>query len=172
MASLSPPQWHGVAIIQSAPIASPELQLYTDASDKGFGCLYRNSWIASPWRGGWADTHINSRELFAVWVAVRTWGRQWANQQILIHTDSESITFIWRTGTCKDKVMMRLIRALFFFAAAHNINILMHHIPGTTNVNADFLSRLQVNKFRQSHPMADEQPTIIPAQVWDVSADT
>ena len=162
------PTWNGVSIIQSGPVSSLELRLFTDASDMGFGGVYRDKWFFSGWRCGWGQLHINVRELFAVWAALRIWGLEWVDRQILIYTDNESITHVWRTGTCKDKVMMRIVRALFFYAACHNINVLMHHVRGSFNVEADLLSRLQVHRFRQSHPSADPFPSSIPTDVWDV----
>ena len=162
------PTWNGISIIQSTPVSSADLCLFTDASDMGLGGVYRNKWFFSGWSRGWDQLHINVRELFAVWVALRTWGSEWVDQQILIYTDNESITHVWRTGTCKDKTMMRIVRALFFFAAQHNINVLMRHVPGCYNVNADLLSRLQVTRFRDRHPSAAPFPSPIPTDVWDV----
>ena len=162
------PEWNGVEIIQEHPLSSHQLCFWTDASDLGFGALFRDSWIMSQWKEGWGAHHINIRELFAIWVAIFTWGDQLKNLQILILTDSLSMAQVWSTGSCKDKVVMRILRALFLFCARRNINVLMKHIPGTTNLSADFLSRLQVRKFREVHPTADWFQTPVPDQAWNV----
>ena len=70
------------------------------------------------------------------------WGHEWANQQILFFTDNICITTIWKTGSCRDKDMMRIIRSLFLFTAEFNINILMKRIHGPSNILVDRLSRL------------------------------
>lgn len=169
------PDWNGVAIIHPTPITSIDLRLFTDASGIGLGCVYGNSWLYSGWRHDWAPSlscHINLRELFAVWAAVFTWGHEWANREVVIFTDNQSIIDIWTSGTCTDKKMMALIRALFFFTAKRNINLLMAHIPGKNNVNADYLSRFQVQAFQRNCPHADPYPTVLAEQVWDLPGTT
>ena len=162
------PAWNGVEIIQNVPIPSDVLRLYTDASDLGFGAVYKRSWIISEWKHGWGDQHINVRELFAIWVALHTWGGQWSNMQILFLTDSQSMSQVWRTGTSRDKVVMRIIRAMFMFCAKHNINLLMKHIPGKSNILADHLSRFQVKEFTEAMPEADPVPTVFNIMVWKI----
>ena len=39
---------------------------------------------------------------------------------------------------------MSLVRRLFFFLAQRNVNLLLAHVPVCQNINADMLSRLQV----------------------------
>ena len=160
------PSWNGVEFIQQTPISSHSLRLFTDASSHGFGAVYGNEWFSVPWPSSFSHHHINFLELFAIVASVFTWGNNWRNKQILFFTDNSSITYVWKTGTCRDKNIMRLVRALFMFTASRNINILMHHIPGQSNLLADLLSRLQVQKFHQAHPQALLQPAIVSADVW------
>ena len=100
--------------------------------------------------------------------AVFTWGNRWTNKQIIINTDNLTLTDIWKTGSSRDKDVMRLVRALFLFSARHNINILMKHISGHNNYLADSLSRLQVDKFKHHCPEADHQPTSISHTIWEL----
>ena len=86
----------------------------------------------------------------------------------MIFTDSEVNTHVWKTGTCRDRDIMRVIRSMFMFAAVRNINITLRHIPGTTNILADYLSRLQVMEFRRALPTAADHPELIPPDVWDI----
>ena len=160
------PSWNGVEFTQQTPISSHSLRLFTDASSHGFGAVYGNEWFSVPWPSSFSHHHINFLELFAIVASVFTWGNNWRNKQILFFTDNSSITYVWKTGTCRDKNIMRLVRALFMFTASRNINILMHHIPGQSNLLADLLSRLQVQKFHQAHPQALLQPAIVSADVW------
>ena len=115
--------------------------------------------------GGW---HINAKELFAVWVAVRIWGSQWVNKQIVIFTDNEDTVKVWYKGSTKEKDMMKILRRMFFFTATHNINLILKHISGKKNVLSDPLSCLQVHVFKQRHPTAEDQSTAIPSDVWDL----
>ena len=164
------PDWNGISLIQRPPVSSADLTLFTDACNVGFGAVYDGHWFCSPWRDGWfpLQCSTNARELFAVWAAVLTWGREWENQQVLIYTDNMVVYDIWVSGACKQSRMLAIIRTMFFFAAKHNINILMRHIPGVNNRDADMLSRFQVHAFKADNPLADEWPTEIPHQVWDI----
>ena len=112
-------------------------------------------------------TSISWSYLQSLWQSLLG-GDNWANQQIVFFTDNQSVTEIWRSGCCKDKDMMRLVRALFLFTARRNINILMKHIPGNVNLLADFLSRLLMDKFLHTCHRADRIPTSISSVVWDI----
>ena len=114
-------QWNGVELFQNAPISSSAMQLFTDASFLGFGAAYKSSWFSCPWPSRVPSTDINYLELFAVAAALFTWGSEWRNQQILFGTDNASIVAIWSKGSCKDKDIMRLVRALFFFCTKHTL---------------------------------------------------
>ena len=162
------PSWNGIAYIQSTPVTSVSLTLYTDASGEGFGALYKNQWFSRPWTPLLSSQHINTQELFAIVAAVFTWGPNWRDKQILFFTDNLSITHVWRSGTSRDPIIMKLVRALFLFSARLNLNILVQHIPGSVNHAADALSRLQVDRFRRLQPHALDSPSIIPPAVWDI----
>ena len=159
------PGWNGVCMMQTDVISSPTLSLFTDASDLGFGALYGVKWFSHPFPAEFCNHHISIRELFAIVAAVYTWGTDWANMQILIFTDNEAITYVWRTGRSKDPVIMRLVRCLFLFTAKHNINILLQHIRGYYNLPADLLSRLQVARFHRVVPSACPLPAVVPPEV-------
>ena len=68
--------------------------------------------------------------------------------------------------------MMAVIRAIFFRAASINLNIILAYIPGPENVNADLLSRFQVDEFLLLNPDVDDMPTILDPGVWDLDGQT
>ena len=162
------PSWNGIEFIQQDIITSHSLKLFTDASFLGFGAVYRSHWFSIPWPRSFSQFHINYLELFAILAAVFSWGHEWSNKQILFFTDSQCVTTVWKSGTCRDKDIMKLVRALFLFSAKHNINILMQHIPGNVNTLADHLSRLQVDKCRRLFPHMDKLPTAVSSAVWQI----
>ena len=162
------PSWNGREKVQAEPITLAALKLYTDASNKGLGTVYGNHWMYAEWPDRYRVHHINYKELFAVVACVFTWGIDWKNKQIIVFTDNFTIVQVWKSGSCKDKNMMHLIRALFMFTAKHNINVLFQHIPGYTNVLADFLYRLQVKNLQSRHQSAIREPTPIAPDVWQL----
>ena len=52
---------------------------------------------------------------------------------------------------------------VYFFAAKHNIHVIITHVVGVNNAIADALSHFQVNHFQQLAPYATPLPDIIPA---------
>ena len=159
-------QWNGVSLIPSPLRSSPDMELYTDASDIGFGCVYGREWAYGVWPEGWKGLSINAREGFAIWVAVKLWGQEWRDGQIVIHTDSQVMTEVWKKGTCRDKDVMRVVRPLFMLGASINLSITLLHVPGVDNVKADLLSRFKIQEFRTRFAHMSTRPTVVPPEVW------
>ena len=146
-------------------IRSSDLQLYSDASDKGYGATYGNSWIQGAWNSHESALSIDYRELFAISAATFTWGHRWKGQRIVFITDNKPITQIWDKGTSPSIPIMTLIRPLYLFAACKGFSISFKHIYGIYNVAADALSRFQMDVFRATMPDADALPTPVPTTV-------
>ena len=128
------PTWNGVAYFQEDPISASSLTFFTDASDLGMGGIFDNSWFSCPWPSQKLLPHINICELLAVVTAIFTWGNHFQNKQIIIYTDNLAIVHVWKSGSCRDKLLMHLVRSLFMYSAQHNINILMEHMSGHHNL--------------------------------------
>ena len=161
------PTWNGVEVIQTETLYSTDIKLYTDASGFGLGGCYGGKWFSVPI----ANKHnysISFLELLAIVVAVFSWGDEWCDKQVILYTDNEAIVQIWTTGSCKCKDIMSLIRLLFFFLAKRNINLMIFHIAGKSNIYADSLSRLQVARFKEQCPDAERLPTSIPTSIWPI----
>ena len=159
-------QWNGKAFFLDHDwTPSPAFQLFTDASQLGYGCYWRGHWLYGPWSRQQAARDIQWKELFAILVAATTWASHWRRKRLLVHCDNQTVVDICRTGTLKNTDLMRLICTLFFMAARHNFTLLINHIPGVDNSVADALSRLQFHRFCQLAPEADSEPTPTPAPV-------
>ena len=162
------PSWNGVSLFQEELVSSVSLNLFTDASNLGIGGTLGNKWFSCEWPAGFLQFHINFKEVFAIYVAIATWATHLRNKQIVVFCDNLAIVSVWKSGTCKEPRIMKIIRALFFLCASNNTNLICQHIEGHNNVHADFLSRLQVNRFLAAHPDADNSPSRIPTEVWDI----
>ena len=158
------PTWHGKAFfLDHSWIPSPAFQLYTDASQQGYGCFWQGQWLRGAWTKRQAQRDIQWKELAAVVIAASTWGAQWKTRRLLVHCDNHAVVDIWRKGTSKHAALMQLVRKLFFIAATHNFTLLLQHIQGTDNGIADALSRSQFSRFRSLAPRANADPTLTPA---------
>ena len=89
-------------------------------------------------------------------------------QQVKMFSDNLIICNLWASHSVKTPDLLCLVRYLYFEAFSNQTNILLTHIPGHFNVNADLLSRLQIEKFRQRNPQADRQAEVMPTYVWDI----
>ena len=162
--------FNGVSYIMRPFTNSDSMQLHTDASGVGFGGVFNNSWFYHAWPPKFLDPNISIayKELFAIVVAIETWGHLLRHKQIKIFTDNETICNLWQSLAPKTTDLMHLLRYLYFRAYKFECNVLLVHIPGKYNVLADLLSRLQVEKFLRALPTADTKPTPIPPVVWSI----
>ena len=61
---------------------------------------------------------IEWKELYAIVMACEDWGQQWTGKRLLFHCDNQAIVQVWESGLSRSSKLMRLVRALFFVAAA------------------------------------------------------
>ena len=159
------PSWNGIAIIQETFINSDHINLFTDASGIGIGGFFNGHWFSV---SNHQSHSIAYCELLAIVAAVFVWGSELKNKQIIVFCDNQAVGEIWKSGTCKDPSIMKLVRIMFFELVKHNINLVVQHIPGKLNIYADLLSRLQVQKFKRICPEANLDPEKIHPSIWEL----
>ena len=160
------PQWPGKSLILESHWTSNTLtELFTDASGKdGWGAYWAGRWISDHWSTTQqGETTIAWKELYAITMAVNTWGNWWQRRKILIYCDNQTVVNVWEKGTCKSPEIMALVRMIYFCAAHNNFNVCVQHIPGVRNDIADALSCFQHHRFRRMAPKANPHPDVIPA---------
>ena len=118
------------------------IQLFTDASNEGWGAhLDQNST-----KGLWSDRekrlHINVLELKAVSLALRDFKDQCQNQTVLVATDNSTVVaYINKQGGTHSAEMCALLWKIMAWCHHYHITLKARHIPGCLNVMADLLSR-------------------------------
>ena len=158
------PPWSGTSLfLESHWSPAPDMELYTDASNLGYGAYWAGKWFNNTWTTPQAHHTIAWKELFAILVACSTWGALWARKRIVFHCDNAAVVAIWQRGSCRCPHLMALVRHLFFLAANGHYHVGISHIPGVNNCIADHLSRFSMHAFRHAAPQADPEPT--PVQV-------
>ena len=90
--------WNGREFIQSKPVSSDSINLFTDASSHGFGAVFGSRWFSVAWPDRYTEHHINFLELFALLAAIFTWRSHFRNQQVIIYTDNLAYRFFSRQG--------------------------------------------------------------------------
>ena len=113
------PQWNGVSLIRDTDwITSADIHLYTDASNIAVAGYFQGYLFVLPFKGQYAylKRHsINFRELFAIVVALGTWGRYMERTKVLFHCDNLAIVHAIQNRSSKDINLMHLIRSMFFY---------------------------------------------------------
>jgi len=110
----------------------------------------------------WQPLSIMAKELVPIVCSCAVWGPKLAQKPVLFQCDNLSLVTALNKGTCKDKLVMQLLRILTFFVAHFDIHITSTHIAGTLNVSADHLSRFEMPSYFSLNPQATRQPTPLP----------
>ena len=118
------------------------LQLFTDASNVGWGAHLGDSTA----RGVWSDTesclHINFLELKAVLLALKSFKHLCRDQIVLIATDNTTVvSYINKQGGMRSGSLCALLWRLLSWCHPTGKVLRARHIPGWLNVIADKLSR-------------------------------
>jgi hypothetical protein len=162
-------KWNGVSVFYEKTLTSnADFQLYTDASSTiGYGGYFHGHWFAECWPKELTTCmkqpiSMAFRELYPIVVAALLWGHMWRRKRILFHCDNSAVVEIIKKRRSSDLPISNLMRTLCYCAAKNNFDVYSEHVPGITNIIADSLSRLQIPRFRQAAPLADQTPTPCP----------
>ena len=118
------------------------VQLFTDASNEGWGA-HLGDFTA---RGVWSSTesllHINYLELKAVLLALQQFEHLCRDQIVLVATDNTTVvSYINKQGGMKPGSLCALLWRLLSWCHPRGIVLRARHIPGRLNVIVDKLSR-------------------------------
>ncbi|XP_021367155.1 uncharacterized protein LOC110459297 [Mizuhopecten yessoensis] len=143
-------------------VTTPQLQFFTDASNRGFGAIFNTSWLFGTWPASFTSYHITVKEFFAIVLAIEIWGPCLRNRCLLLYCDNMAVVDIINKQTSKDSTLMALTRRFVITSLRFNILFSARHIPGKSNILADHLSRLQVELFQQQAPHMERHSTPVP----------
>ena len=118
------------------------LQVFTDASNEGWGA-HLGDYIA---RGVWSEPeshlHINFLELKAVFLALKSFEHLCRGQIVLVAMDNTTVvSYINKEGGMRSGSLCALLWRLLSWCHPREIVLRARHIPGRLNAIADKLSR-------------------------------
>ena len=161
-------KWNGISCLHTHIRSKEDVIVATDASGSwGCGAVWSQNWFHCLWNEAWAGVPINTKELVPIVLAVAMWGSLWRNSHVLILCNNLAVVMVLQARTCKDTVMMHLLRSLHYFLAKWDTALTSQHIPGTTNHAADAISH---NNMQAFHSMMQDAPppTVVPLMLWDL----
>lgn len=142
------PHFHGVSILYDTHWSSSDtLKLWTDASDFGIGCVYKNLYLYEKFDNDLKNMPIAWRELYSILVCCSTWAHHFVGKRLLFNCDNEVVVHCLKYGVSKNCEIMTLYRKLLFIGACNNFECSAVYITSKNNLLADALSRGDIKKF-------------------------
>ncbi|CAC5418431.1 TTN [Mytilus coruscus] len=115
-------------------------------SGSGGGGFHDLDWFYVNWEQdfpGCSSFHINELEAFSVILAAKRWSSSWENKRVIVLCDNMATVAFINKCTSRNKILMGFLREVFWLSASFNFHIKAVHVPGSSNVLADHISRLQ-----------------------------
>ena len=121
---------------------SPDLQLYSDASRKGWGATLEGLNLAGEWSPSDQRLHINMLELKAIWLALQEVLPQVRNKVVAVFSDNmTALSYLQKQGGTKSWSLFRLVQQILLWMEDNDIRLIPQFIQGVRNSVADALSR-------------------------------
>ena len=125
----------------------PSIQVQSDAAGSwGCGATRHVKWLQFRWHKEMSDFPIATKEMYPVVLAAFIWGQWWSGQHVLFQVDNNTVAAAVRSGSCRERRVMQLLRVLHFVAAKYQFTFTAEHILGSDNPVADAISRDSVPK--------------------------
>ena len=134
-----------IMIDRGRPVSSSDLGLYTDASKLGCAAILGRKWFQIWFPESWYSKNIAIKEMYPIMVAMYVFGGALSDKYIVMYTDNHSVMDIINKQSSKEPELMSMVRQLVLCCLLRNVKFTARHIAGVNNINADRLSRFQVN---------------------------
>ena len=120
----------------------PDLVLYTDVSDTGWGASLRSDHLSGWWSRDVSLYSINHRELLAIFLAILGFLPLLKGQTVSLFTDNTSaLSYLRKEGGTRSSTLNEVEQAILRFCEASDLRLLPKFVPGRLSVLADSLSR-------------------------------
>ena len=121
---------------------SPQLDLWSDASDVGWGAHLGEEVVSGLWSPEEQRSSINHRELLAIFLALRHFLPLVQKSTVAVFADNTTaLAYLWNQGCSRSAVLNQTAQDLLRWAELHSISLLPQFIMGRNNVLAGFFSR-------------------------------
>ena len=120
----------------------PDLCLFSDASDQGWGAALGDIHLSGLWSPLCSRFSINQRELLAILFAIRGFLPHLRGQTVAVYSDnSTALAYLRKQGGTHSSSLNEVAQVLLRLCEAQSVRLLPQFIPGHLNVLADSLSR-------------------------------
>ena len=115
--------------------------MFLDASLQGLGGVFQDMIYTLPLPRGFKSYSIVHLEILNIVVALKIWAPLWKDLTIEIKCDNMAVVEVLNTSRARDAILATCARNIWLLATMYNVQIIVNHIPGVSNVVADLLSR-------------------------------
>ena len=120
----------------------PEITLFTDASNQGWGAVLNKCRIGGQWTTLEANNHINYLEMLAVFLALKAFSSHLSGKHVCIRIENTTaVADIGKMGTSHSRKRNALTQEIWAWCTHYNIFLTTAHIAGKENTAADAESR-------------------------------
>lgn len=120
----------------------PDLTVYVDASDTGWGVASRMLKTSGFWTKKESELSINTRELMTIRFALQLHKERYRNCNILVYSDNKTaIKYASKFRGTASALLQQLALDIQEICNEYNITLRVQHIAGIKNTTADRLSR-------------------------------
>ena len=119
-------------------------EIFSDASDTGWGACCEGISVGGPWSKEEEQSHINSRELKAVFYGLRNFGSDLRDTSLLLRIDNTTaVAYVNKMGGVQYPWLNDIARAIWQFCEQRRLWLFASYIPSAENVLADKASRIK-----------------------------
>ena len=122
-------------------VALPEVVLFTDASEHGWGAHVEAKTAGGRWTDVESQFHINVLELKAIFLALKALCRVKGMHVKVMTDNTTALAYIKHMGGVRSSDCDEVARQIWSWCETNAIWITIAHIPGKLNVVADYKSR-------------------------------
>ncbi|KAG1205643.1 hypothetical protein G6F35_011504 [Rhizopus arrhizus] len=120
----------------------PQLTIYKDASNMGWGVASHELETAGFWTKSEKETSINTRELQAIYFGLKLHAEKYRGSTIRVYTDNmTALKYTVKDGGTASALLQDLAVKIQDLCNSYQLDVQYQHIPGVKNVKADQLSR-------------------------------
>ena len=123
-------------------LPQPDLVLYTDSSDAGWGASLGSAQLSGLWSPNCCPSSINHRKLLAVFLALHGFQHLLRHSSVALFLDNTTaLAYLRKEGGTRSSTLNTVAQEILRFCEVHSIRLLPQFILGRLNVLADALSR-------------------------------
>jgi hypothetical protein len=133
-----------VNILRGREFTGPQAYhvITTDASDTAYGAWSGDQTLSGWWDANWLQTHINLKEMQAVFLALQAFQASLSPGQVVVQTDNATVmAYLRHQGGIHSPQLDEVTRRVIRWCMGRNLTLWAVHIAGADNTLADKLSR-------------------------------